>query len=102
MSLSPQALRNWKLATIVSTAFIGFHTVFRTPYTVESRTQDKHVFTDAQEWYNRKWDEALGVRRDVSASSDNIKRRAQDVRNVASPAPGVFASKGKADESNGK
>jgi hypothetical protein len=90
MSLSAQAMRRWKLATIVSTTFIGFHTVFRTPYAVESKTQDKHVFTDAQEWYNRKWDEALGVRRDAGKGGGG---KVKDVRNVASPAPGVFAAK---------
>ncbi|GMH82127.1 hypothetical protein TL16_g09154 [Triparma laevis f. inornata] len=53
MSLSPQATRNWRILTIVSTFGIGFHTVFRTEYQNKSRTQKEHVFSGIQLWYNQ-------------------------------------------------
>ena len=44
-----------------------------------------HVFTDIQQWYNRKFDEFLGVKRP--------NRQPRDNTNVAAPASGVFVKK---------
>ena len=57
--LSPQVVRNWKVATYLIVGFTTFHVVLRAEYTLP--TDKPHVFTPLQEWYNAQVDRLLGI-----------------------------------------
>ncbi len=95
MPLSPQAMRNWKLLTGVSTVACTFHLVFRERY--EQLKGRDHVFSGIQRWYNAKVDGMLGVEvpPELTLQSDRLGGNketefANRTMNIAAPASGVF------------